>query len=247
MKNFYSDDVPDFFLKPKNYHFKSKLLQTYPINYAASCGDVYTVKNLIRLGVDVNSPEEQDYTALHEAASKGYLDIVKILVKQGADIEFKNKFGKTALELAESKGETAIVQWLSEFKKKSSLLDLEKLLQRYQMEELFIGEEMSVNSISEYGEYPIHIAAKRKNKPEMICLLHNGANIDSVTDDGYYFTALHYSIGLQDFNMMRFLLNSGANFNQNVGSRYTPLDLSIMMGDKKIIFYLYSFITRDQL
>ena len=37
MGGFYSDELPDFFSKPKNYHFKSKL-NYYPITQAAFLG-----------------------------------------------------------------------------------------------------------------------------------------------------------------------------------------------------------------
>lgn len=48
MGGFYSDELPDFFSKPKNYHFKSKL-NYYPITQAAFLGETEVVSNLIKL------------------------------------------------------------------------------------------------------------------------------------------------------------------------------------------------------
>ena len=49
MGGFYSDELPDFFSKPKNYHFKSKL-NYYPITQAAFLGETEVVSNLIGWG-----------------------------------------------------------------------------------------------------------------------------------------------------------------------------------------------------
>ena len=80
---FYSDELPDFFSKPKNYHFKSKL-NYYPITQAAFLGETEVVSNLIKLGVDLDARGDLGRTALHEAVSNGYFDIVKLLVESGA-------------------------------------------------------------------------------------------------------------------------------------------------------------------
>lgn len=113
----------------------------------------------------------------------------------------------------------------------------------YKLNELFQEEDISINTMSEYGELPIHIAAKRRSISEMKCLLHAGVDVNATTDDGQFLTALHYSIGQGDFEMMRLLLHSGADFEIKSGFGYTPFDLAIMIGEEKFIYFLYSFMS----
>ncbi len=47
---------------------------------------------------------------------------------------------------------------------------------------------------------------------------------------------LHYSIGIGDFDMMKLLLKLGADIYLESEMGYSPMDLAILMGDKRIIF-----------
>ena len=76
MIDFYSDDIPSFFDRPRNYHVRSPLLLTYPLNYAAARGDIASVRYVINMGVDVNSRGDMQETALHEAISAGSIPVV---------------------------------------------------------------------------------------------------------------------------------------------------------------------------
>lgn len=78
--------------------------------YWSSLGDVEQVKNALNQGVDVNSTDEDGYSALQAAAENNYLEVVKLLVAHGADIHFKGQY--TALELAEMAENQEIVEYL---------------------------------------------------------------------------------------------------------------------------------------
>lgn len=79
--------------------------------YWASLGNLDEVKVHLQQGSDVNTVDEEGYSALHAAAENDYLDIVKFLVGQGADVQHKAPY--TALELAEMAGNTRIVEYLT--------------------------------------------------------------------------------------------------------------------------------------
>lgn len=78
--------------------------------YWSSLGDVTEVAKSLDQGSDVNTTDEEGYSALQAAAENGYLDVVELLVSKGANIHYKGQY--TALELAEMAGNTAIVDYL---------------------------------------------------------------------------------------------------------------------------------------
>jgi len=83
---------------------------------AAESGDIKTVKDALKKGIDVNaSRQEGKYpgaTALMFASGEGHADIVKYLIERGADVNEKVFFGMTALIQASFNGHADIVQIL---------------------------------------------------------------------------------------------------------------------------------------
>ena len=67
---------------------------------AASTNNTDSIQRLLANGVNVNSSDGQQRSALHFAASKGYSEIVNILLQYGADPNSKDILGNTALHLA---------------------------------------------------------------------------------------------------------------------------------------------------
>lgn len=78
--------------------------------YWASLGELAEVEKSLANGTDVNTADEEGYSALHAAAENGYLDVVKLLVEKGADVQHKTQY--TALELAEMAGNDDVVAYL---------------------------------------------------------------------------------------------------------------------------------------
>lgn len=82
--------------------------------YWASIGDVEQVENGLQEGLDVNSADEEGYSALQAAAENDHLEIVKLLVSKGADVDHRSTY--TALELAEMAGNKDVVAYLKSLK-----------------------------------------------------------------------------------------------------------------------------------
>lgn len=82
--------------------------------YWASLGDVEQVEQGLQEGLDVNSADEEGYSALHAAAENDHIEVVKLLVSKGADVDYRSTY--TALELAEMAGNKDVVKYLKSLK-----------------------------------------------------------------------------------------------------------------------------------
>ncbi|XP_069469495.1 ankyrin repeat domain-containing protein 12 isoform X2 [Ambystoma mexicanum] len=83
-----------------------------PLHMAAIRGDVTQVKELIRLGANVNVKDFAGWTPLHEACNMGYYDIAKVLIAAGADVNTQGLDDDTPLHDAASSGHRDIVKLL---------------------------------------------------------------------------------------------------------------------------------------
>jgi ankyrin repeat protein len=78
---------------------------------AAAQGQLPRIKNLLRLGADVDFADETGFTALHHAVSSGFEDCVKELIDNGADINSLTNCG-VALNIAAGKRRVHVVEIL---------------------------------------------------------------------------------------------------------------------------------------
>ncbi|KAF8424838.1 hypothetical protein EV426DRAFT_597392, partial [Tirmania nivea] len=125
-----------------------------------------------------------------EYAAKGNpaFDIVKLLLRNGADIDAVEKeCGVTVLHLAVTESDAEVVQLL-----------LEK------------GANLEIND-TKHGLTPLHVAAQSKGNAAIIkLLLENGAKIESrCAFQGR--TALHYAAMNGCLEIVKLLINEGAN------------------------------------
>src|SRR5438445_13382063 len=79
---------------------------------ATRSGDIAVVGELIRAGVNVNSLDRYNQTALMHAAHRGDLDMVKLFVANGAKLEVRAKLRLSALDLARIGHHDEVVEFL---------------------------------------------------------------------------------------------------------------------------------------
>lgn len=85
------------------------------ITYAASNGDVDTVRNLLARGVPINQGDYDNRTTLHLASSEGNLRVVEVLLQEGADPNMRDRWSGTPLSDAISNKRTQVVELLRKY------------------------------------------------------------------------------------------------------------------------------------
>ncbi|XP_068093280.1 ankyrin repeat domain-containing protein 12 isoform X2 [Hyperolius riggenbachi] len=83
-----------------------------PLHMAAIRGDLSQVKELIRLGANVNVKDFAGWTPLHEACNMGSYEVAKVLIAAGADVNTQGLDDDTPLHDAVSSGHREIVKLL---------------------------------------------------------------------------------------------------------------------------------------
>src|SRR5438046_690944 len=82
------------------------------IHAFAEAGNSEALRLLLRKGVDIETKDSRQRTAIYIAAAYGHEDAVQLLLDEEADIHGKTKSGRTVLHAAASKGNENICRWL---------------------------------------------------------------------------------------------------------------------------------------
>ncbi len=82
------------------------------MNWAASFGDLRTIRQLVARGVDPERGNFDDRTPLHVAAAEGHVEVVEYLLSLGIRADPVDRFGNTPLREAEREGHAAVVALL---------------------------------------------------------------------------------------------------------------------------------------
>ena len=80
-----------------------------PLEEAAACGDLSTVRLLLDRGVDPNYRDWEGWSAIHWAAEEGHVDIVDLLLEHGAAVNVASLNGTSPLHCAANGGHFRVV------------------------------------------------------------------------------------------------------------------------------------------
>ena len=196
--------------------------------FACNNGYLDLVQSLIKKGINVNDSNNEGDTALIIASKNGYLNIVKELIDKGAYVRTSNKKGITSLIYACDTGYSDIIKELID---KGAKIDIQSTLiygiknKKIKIVDTLIkeGKEGLIKDIN------------------MILL-----DKDNKTKD-YKYTALMLACYYGNLNIVKLLIEKGADITTKNNLDLTPLMYSAYNKQYEIIeFLILKFIQDDQ-
>ncbi len=189
--------------------------------YAVEQGNIDEVKELVKNGANIYTREASGKKPIHIAAKKGYKNIVEFFLNEGISINDTNQSGWTSLHYAAFSGE----------------LEVAKLL---------VAKGANVRAENAYGQKPIDLTHYGKDdgyKGVMELLLDKGeGKVNDTDEDGC--TLLRYAVIIGNLEVIKFLIDKGANIHAKDNKGRTPLDLAREGGNTEVVNMLSNINTK---
>ncbi|CAL1414517.1 unnamed protein product [Linum trigynum] len=174
--------------------------------FAAMRGDDLLLHQLLKRGLDANESDNNNRAALHIAASKGSENCVLLLLDYGADPNCRDSDGNVPLWEAIKAGHSGVV----------------KLLQ----------ENGATIQSGDVGHFAC-TAAEENNLDLLKEIARHGGDITAAkTSNGS--TALHVAVCEDNAEIVRYLLEQGADADKPDVNGWTPRDLADQQGHEEI-------------
>ena len=190
---------------PHKHKIKPEIDANRTLHVVSKSGNVTIVKELLKIGVDLDCQTEHGEAPLHIACENGHVEIVEELLKNGANANNKCFLDKvTPLHCVDTvqnqENATKIVQ-------------------------LLLKHGAKVNAKDVYGGTPLYAASRCGNIAVVKELLKNGANVSARFE-----TPLHAAAKLGQVEVIEELLIYNADINAKDRKKYTPLHYASLGG-----------------
>ncbi|KAE8698374.1 Potassium channel AKT1 [Hibiscus syriacus] len=181
-----------------------------PLNlrFAALRGDDLLLHQLLKRGLDPNESDSNGRTALHIAASKGSENCILLLLYYGADPNFKDSEGIVPLWEAMLGGHHKVAKLLNEN-----------------------GANINVGDVGHYA----CTAAEQNNLSLLKKIIHYGGDVTCLSHTGY--TALHAAVCEGNLEIVKFLVEQGADVDKPDFHLWTPRVLAEQQGHEEILAF----------
>ena len=230
-----------------------------PLITAALAHQPETATLLIESGADVNMTAN-GMTPLHYAASAGSLRVAKVLLAHGAAVNAQGPHGATPLALALESGMREMVVLLEECGAEASWGDRDgapvfEAVARGNAEavEALLADGVDPSKKVLHWVTPLHVAVTGQSPKMVRLLLEHGADPDAATTGGLSpcpacpdsisnhvafkagVTPLHLAVYQGNAELVRLLLEHGADINRESKNGETPLAIAVACGHQKIV------------
>lgn len=183
-----------------------------PLHAAARKGYLKVVKLLVSGGANINAVDNSDFRPIHCATQMENIEVLSVLLENRALLNSKDFFGFTPLHWGAYKGNTRIVKMLTENYPK-------------------------LNERDNLGRTPLMIASALDfGMVVEVLLSSSGIDIDAQDNKGD--TALHKAVKRGSYDVVRKLVQKGAD--KSITNTYlqTPLDVASQKKDEEIADFL---------
>ncbi|KAK8597857.1 hypothetical protein V6N13_095253 [Hibiscus sabdariffa] len=178
-----------------------------PLNlfFATLRGDDLLLHQLLKRGLDPNESDNNGRTSLHIAAAKGSENCVLLLLDYGADPNCKDSEGSVPLWEAMLGGHGNVAQLLKEN-----------------------GGNINAGDVGHFA----CTAAEQNNLNLLKEIIRYGGDVTCPRNNGY--TALHVAVCEDNVEIVKFLLEQGADIDKPDVHHWTPRDLAEQQGHEEI-------------
>jgi ankyrin repeat protein len=217
-----------------------------PLIYAAQEGKLKICSLLIEKGAIVDTRSANGQTALFAAVRNRHLKVAEFLINKDTDINTRDFLGRTPLLYAAAYGDSLMCVKLLSCNANLAIKDDDEvnalmaavINNRINIVSLLVQKGMSVNTKDINGMTPLMIACGNGNIKLANLLIKNKAEINTVNNNE---NSLTIAILHNNYEMVEFLIENGADVNQKLNAAETPLSVArYYNADKQIIDLLLS-------
>lgn len=213
-----------------------------PLLLAVMFRQMPIVRILVEAGADVHTRDIYSCTPLLKAAKDDSDEISRFLIDSGAEVDARDRYGRTALSLAAEGARDSVVRLLLSrgadvhsrddtcfwtplsWAATAGGSDRARAVQR-----LLIEHGADVNVRDRLGRTPLCRALPRSVRAAEF-LIQNGAVVDACNESGRTPLSLLAEDDDADADMVRLLLDSGADINSRDDAGFTPLFWAVRSG-----------------
>jgi len=198
-----------------------------PLHLAAEVGHCSVLEVLIGKRIATNDVDEEGRTALHYAAKEGQVNAVRLLLGKGYECDKKDQKGSTPLHHAAVRGQTVVIAELLSSGANPSVRDIFGTASQNITSEKHIPHQVdggqiltfcfpaipnlsSRSTLLYHHGTALHRAIEKGQMRAVECFLEKNRDLIELTD-GKGQTLLHWAAKGSHYEIVRFLLEKGAN------------------------------------
>ncbi|KAJ5929153.1 hypothetical protein N7454_007001, partial [Penicillium verhagenii] len=213
-----------------------------PLYTASYQGHVQAVKVLLEHDANVNTCKPGKWSPLHVAADMNHSQVMEILLDNGADTELAKDDGATPLYTASYHGHVQAVEVLLEHGAnfnscktgKWSPLNIAAEKNHKEVMTCLLNKGADIELANEAGATPLYIATFSGDTQSVRLLLEHGADVNS-SEQSYNWTSINYAALNGSLDLVKLLLQKGANITIPNCHGWTPIHSASMIGHVDIL------------
>ncbi|CDW57235.1 tankyrase 1 [Trichuris trichiura] len=195
---------------------------------ASRDADLFMVKALVAAGVNVNERNKNLLSPLHMAADRGCTELINILIENGANVNLLDGLGQTCLHRCTKRNLSEACKLLLDKGVDASIVNLHG----------FTAGQLATGSTAESIERQMLEAAKAGDLQSVKRILKLSTDCDSILNcrdvEGRNSTPLHFAAGYNRLEVVKYLVESGANLHARDKGGLEPLHNACSYGHYEV-------------